>query len=128
MQTTQAKNQTGGILGLIERVGNKLPDPTTLFVVLAFLVIIISWICSLAGVSAVHPGTGKELTIKELATLVARAVDFTGDIVWDTTKPNGTPRKLIDVEKLHRLGWTHKVEIEDGVRRLYEWYKESLNS
>jgi GDP-L-fucose synthase len=76
----------------------------------------------------INVGTGKELTIKELSGLVAQAVGFEGEIIWDATKPNGTPRKLIDVEKLHRLGWTHKVEIEDGVRRLYEWYKESLNN
>ncbi len=74
----------------------------------------------------INVGTGKELTIKALAELVVKTVGFTGDIIWDSTKPNGTPRKLIDVEKLHRLGWTHKVEIEDGVERLYEWYQESL--
>lgn len=74
----------------------------------------------------INVGTGKELTIKVLAELVVKTVGFTGDIIWDSTKPNGTPRKLIDVEKLHRLGWTHKVEIEDGVERLYEWYQESL--
>jgi GDP-L-fucose synthase len=74
----------------------------------------------------INVGTGKELTIKALAELVVKTVGFTGDIIWDSSKPNGTPRKLIDVEKLHRLGWTHKVEIEDGVERLYEWYQESL--
>jgi len=74
----------------------------------------------------INVGTGKELTIKALAELVVKTVGFTGDIIWDTTKPNGTPRKLIDVEKLHRLGWPHKVEIEDGVEMLYEWYQESL--
>ena len=74
----------------------------------------------------INVGSGKELTIKDLATKVAKAVDFTGTIVWDATKPNGTPRKLIDVEKLHRLGWTHKVEIEEGVKMLYEWYRERL--
>ncbi len=74
----------------------------------------------------INVGTGKELTIKQLSALVAQAVAFTGDIIWDATKPNGTPRKLIDVEKLHRLGWTHRVEIADGVRKLYEWYTKSL--
>ena len=58
--------------------------------------------------------------------MVVQAVDFKGEIVWDASKPNGTPRKLIDVEKLHRLGWTHKVEIEEGVKMLYEWYRERL--
>lgn len=74
----------------------------------------------------INVGTGKELTIKALAELVVKTVGFTGDIIWDSTKPNGTPRKLIDVEKLHRLGWTHKVEIEDGVQKLFAWYQHSL--
>ena len=74
----------------------------------------------------INVGSGKELTIKDLATKVAKTVDFTGTIVWDATKPNGTPRKLIDVEKLHRLGWHHKVDIDEGISRLYQWYKRSL--
>ena len=74
----------------------------------------------------INVGSGKELTIKDLATKVAKAVDFTGTIVWDATKPNGTPRKLINVEKLHRLGWHHKVDIDEGISRLYQWYKRSL--
>ncbi|MBQ7149941.1 MAG: GDP-L-fucose synthase [Prevotella sp.] len=74
----------------------------------------------------INVGTGKELHIKELAQLVVEAVGFEGEVLWDTTKPNGTPRKLIDVSKLHSLGWTHKVEIEDGVAKLYQWYCDSL--
>ena len=74
----------------------------------------------------INVGSGKELTIKDLATKVAKAVDFTGTIVWDASKPNGTPRKLIDVEKLHRLGWHDKVDIDEGISRLYQWYKRSL--
>ncbi len=74
----------------------------------------------------INVGTGKELTIKALANLVVDAVGFTGEIAWDATKPNGTPRKLIDVSKLHNLGWHHKVEIEDGVKMLYNWYRDSL--
>ena len=74
----------------------------------------------------INVGTGKELTIRELSDLVAHAVDFKGAIEFDTSKPDGTMRKLIDVSKLHSLGWTHKVEIEDGVRKLFEWYKQSL--
>ena len=62
----------------------------------------------------------------ELAELVKKTVHFEGDIIWDTGKPNGTPRKLINVDKLHRLGWTHKVEIETGVEKLYAWYQKSL--
>ena len=74
----------------------------------------------------INVGTGKELTIRSLADLVVKAVGFEGEVVWDATKPDGTPRKLIDVSKLHSLGWTHKVEIEDGVRKLFDWYKDSL--
>ncbi len=74
----------------------------------------------------INVGTGKELTIKELSELVVKSVGFKGTIAFDATKPDGTPRKLIDVTKLHSLGWTHKVEIEDGVQKLFEWYQESL--
>ena len=75
----------------------------------------------------INVGTGKELTIKELSELVVKAVGFEGIVEFDTSKPDGTMRKLIDVSKLHALGWTHKVEIEDGVKKLYEWYKKSLS-
>lgn len=74
----------------------------------------------------INIGTGKELTISELADLVKQTVGFEGEIIWDTEKPNGTLRKLIDVEKLHSLGWTHQVEIEQGVQRLFKWYQKSL--
>ncbi|MBR4380268.1 MAG: GDP-L-fucose synthase [Bacteroidaceae bacterium] len=73
----------------------------------------------------INIGTGKELTIRELSELVAKAVGFEGRIEFDASKPDGTPRKLIDVSKLHSLGWKHKVEIEDGVKKLFEWYKQS---
>ena len=75
----------------------------------------------------INVGTGKELTIRQLASLVTDAVGFDGEIRFDATKPDGTMRKLIDVSKLHSLGWTHKVEIEQGVRKLYEWYAASLS-
>lgn len=74
----------------------------------------------------INVGTGKELTIKSLAELIVKTLHFTGEIVWDETKPDGTPRKLIDVSKLHSLGWQHKVEIEQGVEKLYQWYQASL--
>ena len=74
----------------------------------------------------INVGTGKELTIRQLSELVVKAVGFTGTVEFDATKPDGTMRKLIDVSKLHSLGWTHKVEIEDGVRRLFDWYRQSL--
>ena len=74
----------------------------------------------------INVGTGKELTIRELSQLVVDAVGFEGEVFFDATKPDGTPRKLIDVSKLHSLGWTHSVEIEEGVRKLFEWYRSTL--
>ena len=74
----------------------------------------------------INVGTGKELTIRQLSELVVDAVGFTGTVEFDSSKPDGTMRKLIDVSKLHSLGWTHKVEIEDGVCKLFDWYKKSI--
>ena len=74
----------------------------------------------------INVGTGKELTIRELSELVVKAIGFEGEVFFDANKPDGTMRKLIDVSKLHSLGWTHKVEIEDGVQKLFDWYKHSL--
>ena len=74
----------------------------------------------------INVGTGKELTIRELSELVVKAVGFEGTVEFDTSKPDGTMRKLIDVSKLHSLGWTHKVEIESGVAKLFHWYRSSL--
>jgi GDP-L-fucose synthase len=70
----------------------------------------------------VNVGTGKELTIRQLAEKVVAEVGFQGELRWDASKPDGTPRKLIDVSKLHALGWHHQVEIDEGIHRLYEWY------
>ncbi len=74
----------------------------------------------------INVGTGKEISIKELAELVVRTVDFKGRLEWDADKPDGTLRKLTDVSKLHRLGWHHKVEIDEGVGRLYDWYLQGI--
>lgn len=74
----------------------------------------------------INVGTGKEITIRDLAYLVAKTLDFQGELYFDDSKPDGTPRKLIDVSKLHRLGWTHRVEIEEGVSRLFQWYRTSI--
>ena len=70
----------------------------------------------------INIGSGKEVTIKQLAELVKATVDYRGTIEWDTTKPDGTLRKLTDVSKLHALGWHHTMELEDGVPALYRWY------
>ena len=70
----------------------------------------------------INVGSGKELTIRSLAEKVVAEIGFKGALLWDTSKPDGTPRKLIDVSKLHQLGWHHQVEIDEGIHRLYEWY------
>ena len=72
-----------------------------------------------SGNETVNAGTGKELTIKQLAETVARIVGYEGEIKWDATKPNGTPRKLLDVSKAKQLGWTYKTELEEGIRMAY---------
>lgn len=73
-----------------------------------------------SGNETVNAGTGKEITIKELSELVAKVIGYEGKIVWDTTKPNGTPRKLLDVSKATRLGWTYSTELENGIRISYD--------
>ena len=73
-----------------------------------------------SGNETVNAGTGKELSIKELTELVAKVVGYEGEILWDTSKPNGTPRKLLDVSKAKNLGWTYKTELEDGIKLAYE--------
>lgn len=73
-----------------------------------------------SGDETVNAGTGKEITIKKLAELVANIVGYKGKIVWDTTKPNGTPRKLLDVSKSKAMGWSYKVELEDGIKLAYD--------
>lgn len=75
---------------------------------------------SYSGNETVNAGTGREVTIKELAELVARVVGYEGEIFWDVSRPNGTPRKLLDVSKAEELGWRYRTELEDGVRLAYE--------
>lgn len=78
------------------------------------------------GEQHVNIGTGKEVTIKQLAETVKRVVGYEGEIVWNKDMPDGTPRKLTDVTKLHSLGWNHKVELEEGVKLAYDWFKENV--
>jgi len=80
------------------------------------------------GVQHVNIGTGKEVSIKELAETVKRTVGFEGEIIWNSDMPDGTPRKLTDVSKLHGLGWTHKVDLEEGVKLAYEWFAENIEN
>ena len=70
----------------------------------------------------INVGTGKEISIRNVAELIVRTVGFKGILSWDATKPDGTIRKLTDVSKLNKLGWHHKIEIDDGVQKLYDWY------
>lgn len=74
----------------------------------------------------INVGTGKELSIREVAEKVVAEIGFHGELRWDASKPDGTPRKLTDVTKLHNLGWHHKVEIDEGIHRLYEWYQKGI--
>lgn len=76
----------------------------------------------------INVGTGEDLTIAELASLVAEIVGFTGDIKWDRGKPDGTPRKLLNVDRLHGLGWRPRRSLEQGLRDTYAWYTENLSS
>lgn len=71
-------------------------------------------------------GTGKDLTINELAVMVKDIVGYKGEIVWDTTKPDGTPRKLLDISKIETLGWKPKIRLQDGARKTYNWYSSNL--
>lgn len=77
------------------------------------------------GETHVNIGTGQEISIKELAEAVRRAVGYEGEIVWNSDMPDGTPRKLTDVSRLHSLGWHHQVELEEGIRLAYQWYQEN---
>ncbi|TXG71550.1 hypothetical protein EZV62_000129 [Acer yangbiense] len=79
-----------------------------------------------SGLEHLNVGSGKEVTIKELAELVKEVVGFEGDLVWDSLKPDGTPRKLMDSSKLAALGWQPKVELKDGLVDTYKWYLENV--
>lgn len=74
------------------------------------------------GVSQINIGTGEDIEIKKLAELIKELIGFRGEIEYDRTKPDGTPRKLLDVSKLHQLGWKHTTRLEDGLRKTYEWF------
>ena len=74
----------------------------------------------------INVGTGKEISIREVAELIQKEIGFRGEIRWDASKPDGTLKKLTDVKKLHNLGWHHKIEIDEGIHRLYEWYKQGI--
>ena len=85
-----------------------------------------SWLLVEDAPPLINIGTGEDVTIRELAETVARVVGFHGTLVFDETKPDGTPRKLLDVERLHRLGWRHSTTLEQGIQRTYEAVRDQL--
>jgi GDP-L-fucose synthase len=72
----------------------------------------------------INVGTGEDVTIKQLAETIARVVDYPGEIEWDTSKPNGTPRKVLNIDKIKALGWEPKIGLREGIEKTYQWYKE----
>ena len=80
------------------------------------------------GEQHVNIGTGVEVSIKELAETVQKVVGYTGKIIWNASMPDGTPRKLTDISKLHGLGWKHKVELEEGILLAYDWFKDNVEN
>jgi GDP-L-fucose synthase len=75
----------------------------------------------------VNVGTGEDISIKELAEAIQELVEYTGNITYDTTKPDGRPRRLLDVSKLHNAGWHHTTQLEDGLKKTYDWYLSNIN-
>lgn len=73
-------------------------------------------------------GTGTDLTIKELAEMIQKITGHQGEIIWDTTKPDGTPRKLMDISKMHNLGWKHQVDLQRGIQMTYDWFVENVEN
>lgn len=74
----------------------------------------------------INVGTGQDISIKELASIISDVVGFNGEIRWDTTKPNGTPRKVLNVDKIKSLGWEPKIDLRGGIEKTYKWYKENV--
>ena len=73
----------------------------------------------------INVGTGEDVTIKELTETIVDVVGYAGEVEWDTSKPNGTPRKLLNVDKIHKLGWKHKIGLREGIVSTYRWYMEN---
>lgn len=73
-------------------------------------------------------GTGEDLTIKQLAETIQKITGHQGEIIWDDTKPDGTPRKLMDISKMHALGWKHQIHLEDGIQKTYDWFLENIEN
>lgn len=78
--------------------------------------------------SHINIGSGEEVSIKELATMISKIVGFSGELIFDSTKPNGTIRKLLDSSKINQLGWTPSIKLHEGLSKTYKWFQESYNS
>ena len=76
----------------------------------------------------INIGTGRDITIKDLALMIKDIVGFRGEIVWDSSKPDGTPRKLLDISRIKALGWEPKTSLEQGIRKTYQWYLDTVIS
>jgi GDP-L-fucose synthase len=81
-----------------------------------------------SGEQPVNVGTGVDIAIKDLARIVANATGYTGEISWDPSRPDGAPRKLLNIEKLRALGWSPKIGLEDGISRTVKWYRDQLEN
>jgi GDP-L-fucose synthase len=81
---------------------------------------------SYSGSEILNIGTGEDITIRELAELVQQVVGYSGSVVWDTIKPDGTPRKVLDVGRAHALGWTPRISLRDGIESTYEWFTQNV--
>ena len=79
------------------------------------------------GSEFINIGTGEDCTIKELAEMIKEIVGYEGEIVWNTDKPDGTPRKLLDVSRLNKLGWKYKTDLKSGIRKTYDWYLTNIS-
>ena len=73
-------------------------------------------------------GSGKEITIKELAEIIQRVTGHQGEIVWDSSKPDGTPRKLLDVSKIKEIGWEYKTDLQQGIEKTYAWFLDNMKN
>lgn len=79
------------------------------------------------GISQINIGTGEDISIKELAEIISKVVDFNGEIVYNTLQPDGTPRKLLNIERLIKLGFSHKIKLKEGIQSTYDWYLNQQN-
>ena len=78
--------------------------------------------------SLYNVGSGKDITIKKLAETIKKIIEFKGDIIWDKSKPDGTPKKLMDVSKMEKIGWKYSIELEEGIEKTYKWFLDNIKN